>query len=295
MPESFDPGKYEEIAVSFIREKVHTFERDGVVFGLSGGVDSACIAVLARRALPREKVLGLILLERDSSPESVWDAQKVATLFDVPTETIDVTPILENMGVYDLLPEAIYKKRRLIEKGVRIGYRLVPKTKNPFLQSLSGVKSRYLRDITAYYRVKNRLRMVLLYLYAERLNYLVLGSSNRSEELIGFFVKYGDGAADVMPIAPLYKNEVIKLATYLRIPKRIIEKPPTPDLLPGITDELAIKLDYEKLDKILIAIDKGLKEQEMKKEGIKSSDLKYVRELMKRSEHMRNLPERSEL
>lgn len=286
MPEEFDPAEYERLAVDFIRRKVKNFKRDGVVFGLSGGIDSACVAGLVRRALAKERILGLILPERDSSPESVRDAEEVARTFDIPIKTVDITPILERMGVYDLLPENIYKRRKIIEKGVKIGYKLIPKGRNPFLQGLLGVKSKYLRTINAYYRVKHRIRMVIIYLYAERFNYLVLGTSNRSEELIGFFVKYGDGAADVMPIAPLFKTEVRRLAKHLKIPDRIIDKPPTPDLLPGITDELAIRMDYDKLDRILIFIDKGMEGK------IKSSELQYVNELIKRSEHMRSLPRR---
>jgi len=289
MFEEFDPAEYERIAIDFIRREVDNFRRGGVIFGLSGGIDSACVAGLARKALAKERILGLILPERDSSPESVRDAEEVARTFDIPIKTIDITPILEGMGVYDLLPESIYNKRKIIEKGVKIGYKLIPKSRTPFLQGLLGVKSRYLRTINAYYRVKHRIRMVIIYLYAERLNYLVLGTSNRSEELTGFFVKYGDGAADVMPIAPLFKTEVKRMAEYLKVPKRIIDKPPTPDLLPGITDELAIGMDYERLDRILASIDKGLKE---KKE---SSEFKYVRELIKRSEHMRSLPKRPDI
>jgi NAD+ synthase len=144
----------------------------------------------------------------------------------------------------------------------------------------------------AYHRVKGRLRAILLYYYAELENLLVLGTCNKTEKAIGFFVKYGDAAADIAPLESLYKTQVRQLAAFLEIPDEIISKPPSPDLLPGITDEYAIGLSYEMLDKILWRL-----EEEMDIDKIAGTlDLErdtvdYVRELMQRSAHMRAQPE----
>ena len=134
--------------------------------------------------------------------------------------------------------------------------------------------------------------MVHLYYYAEQLNYLVVGTSNKSEDMVGFFVKYGDGASDIMPIANLYKTQFIELSKYLGVPENIIQKPPSPDMIPGITDELALKISYKTLDLILLGIAKDMKESEIAKEaGTNIKMVRYVKNLVELSEHMRNLPE----
>jgi NAD+ synthase len=146
----------------------------------------------------------------------------------------------------------------------------------------------------AYYRAKHRLRMLLLYLFGERDNRLVVGAANKSEYMVGFFVKYGiDASTDIMPIMGLYKTQVIELARHLGIPTHIINKQPSPDLIPGLVDENAIGLPYSKMDLILLAIEKGWSDEEMtqvlSKADITFNNILYVRDLMKQSEHMRTV------
>ena len=133
--------------------------------------------------------------------------------------------------------------------------------------------------------------MMLIYFYAELENKLVVGATNRSEHEIGFFVKHGcDDAADVMPLLNLYKTQVRELARYLNIPLGIIEKLPSPDIIPGITDEQAIGIPYEKLDSILLALEKGWENFEIAKVlEVEEKRVVYVKNLVKRSEHMRKL------
>ena len=139
--------------------------------------------------------------------------------------------------------------------------------------------------------MKHRLRMVLLYSYAERENLLVVGTANKTEALTGFFVKYGDGAADIMPLLPLYKTQVRQLARFIHVPERIIDKAPTPDLIPGITDEFAIGISYEKLDIILSGLDTNMAVEDIAaKADVKQKTIEYVKELVAKSEHMRILP-----
>ncbi|MBC7325099.1 MAG: NAD(+) synthase, partial [Moorella sp. (in: Bacteria)] len=128
----------------------------------------------------------------------------------------------------------------------------------PFLLTMEGGQAEIIRQAIAFYRIKHRLRMVVLYRYAEENGLLVAGCLNRTEYLTGFFVRYGDSAADLAPILPLYKTQVRRLAEYLGVPKTIIEKPPTPDLIPGITDEIALGVSYATLDLILAGLEEGL-------------------------------------
>jgi NAD+ synthase len=133
--------------------------------------------------------------------------------------------------------------------------------------------------------------MVLLYLYGEVGNKLVAGAANKSEYQIGYFVKHGcDDATDIMPLLNLYKTQVRELARYLGIPSRIIEKPPSPDILPGIVDEEAIGISYEKLDLILLALDKGWEIVEIAQAlEIEEKEVRDVKNLIQKSEHMRKL------
>jgi NAD+ synthase len=159
------------------------------------------------------------------------------------------------------------------------------------LLGLRGKFSSYLRKSNAYYRIKHRLRMALLYYHAELENKLVVGAANKTELSIGFFVKHGiDDAADIMPLLNLYKTQVRMLAEQINIPSNILNKSPSPDIIPGIVDEQAIGLRYEKLDLILECLEKGLSvEKIMKKIEIDRKTISKVKLLVERSEHMRKL------
>jgi NAD+ synthase len=276
---------------AFIKEQVKVFNKSGIILGLSGGIDSACVAALSVRAIGKEKILGLIMPERDSAKETIHDAELVAARFGIETKLIDITPILEKFDIYSHVLRDKFTPGILSEKLVQIGYKLFPATRSPFVSGLRGSKYEWLRRIEAYYRIKCRIRMVNLYYYGEQKNYLVVGTSNKTEDLVGFFVKYGDGAADIMPIAHLFKTQVRSLSRYLEVPEPIIEKKPSPDLLPGITDELALKISYDDLDIILSGLEKSKEDKEIASElGINVSKIKYVKMLVNLSESMRILP-----
>ena len=159
----------------------------------------------------------------------------------------------------------------------------------PFLTLLKGAGNhpfkKYLYKGTANYRFKHRLRLTFLYQAAEETNRLAVGAANKTEYLTGFFVKFGiDHNSDIMPLLDLYKTQVNKLAHYLEVPDKIINKAPTPDMIPGITDELAFEMPYEDLDKILYALENNitLHEKLKEKEG-------YVKSLIENSAHMRKI------
>ena len=291
-----DPEEITIGVVNFIKDRINFFKRSGAIFGISGGIDSACIAGLLSRAINKDRILGLIMPERDSDEKTVKDAKFVANKFGIKTKFIDITKTLESFGIYKTLPGRFYSdKRESLGRIIKKAYRLIPNKKNPFLGGLLGGKYQWIREVHSYYRIKHRVRMVNLYYYGERMNYLIIGTSNRTEDLIGFFVKYGDSAADIMPIAGFYKTQVKRLSRYLGVPKSIVEKIPTPDLLPGITDEVAMGISYEVLDLILLGIDNGMDETRIAEEsGSNIKTVTYVKKLISLSQHMRRLPDRFE-
>ena len=170
----------------------------------------------------------------------------------------DITPYLNRLEVYKLAPlSRIPFTQKLRGHLLKKAYRYYERKtgENPFSVAMTGLKGK-----------KFSIRMVLLYLYGEVENRLVVGAANKSEYQIGYFVKHGcDHATDIMPLLGLYKTQVRELARYLEIPSRIIEKPPSLDILPGITDEEAIGISYEKLDLVLLALERGLNPPEIAK------------------------------
>jgi len=292
----------EKVALSlenFIREYTEKLEREGAILGLSGGIDSAVIAALCVRALDPKKTFALIMPEKDSKKEHIQDALYFSRKLNIETKLIDMTPYLEELGVYKLFPLdkllSLGKlKGTLIKKAYRFYERKTRKVS--FLESLAGFKgkeySSYLARGNAYYRVKHRMRMLLLYLYGEIENRLVVGAANKSEYKIGYFVKHGcDDATDIMPLLNLYKTQVRELAQYLNIPARIITKPPSADIMPGLTaDEEVIGIAYEKMDLILLALEKGWKLSDiMKALEMEEDKVIHIKNLMQKSEHMRKI------
>jgi NAD+ synthase len=198
----------------WIRERVLEANCRGAVFGLSGGVDSAVVAVLCRRAFP-DNVLG-VLMPCHSDPADAADASTLADNFAIPT----VAVVLD--GVYDALLKA-----------------LPPRECEPDTQRRAEAN------------IKPRLRMTTLYYFANRLHYLVAGTSNKSELSVGYFSKHGDAGVDMLPLGNLPKSRVRELAKHFQIPARIIDKPPSAGLWEGQTDEAEMGISYAELDRYL--------------------------------------------
>ena len=294
--------KPEKLSLSledFIKEHTEKLEREGAILGLSGGIDSAVIAALCVRALGPKKTFALIMPEKDSKKEHTEDALNFARELDIEAKLIDITPYLEELEIYKLFPlDKLLSWGRLKGALVKKAYHFYERKteKRPFSESLLGFKDKefnsYLAKGNAYYRVKHRLRMILLYLYGELENRLVVGAANKSEYKIGYFVKYGcDDATDIMPLLNLYKTQVREPARYLNVPARIIEKSPSPDVMPGLTDdEEVISISYEKLDLILLTLEKGWKLSDIAKAlEIEEEKVIYVKNLIQKSEHMRKI------
>ena len=294
-----NPEKVTLSLENFIREYTDKLEREGVILGLSGGIDSAVIAALCVRAFGPKKTFALIMPEKDSKKEHTEDALSFARELGIEAKLLDITPYLEELGIYKLFPlDKILSLGKLKGALVRKAYRFYERKtgKLPFLESLSGFRNKefnsYLAKGNAYYRAKHRLRMMLLYLYAELENRLVVGTANKSEYKIGYFVKHGcDDATDIMPLLNLYKTQVRELAQDLNIPTRIIKKPPSPDIMPGIIDdEEVIRISYEKLDLIVLALEKSWKLSDIVKTlEVEEDEVMYIKKLIHKSEHMRKI------
>lgn len=282
----------------FIRRKVDEYYRDGVILGMSGGIDSAVVASLATRALGPEKVRVMLLPERDSSPDSKTDAVLECKRLGLKYKEVDLTPMLSDVGIYGSMPLRFLGVRRLKAVVVQQQHRVQAEElgEMPFRAGLLGTrdlgdKKKLIDAGNAYARAKHRMRMLTLYYYADLDNLLVLGTTNKSESEVGFVVKWGDNIADVEPIQGLYKMHVWQLAEYLGVSERVIEKAPSPDLIPGIVDGLALGIDYDTLDKILWGLEQGWsKERVMAAMSVTADQVDNVQEMSRRSAHMRTMP-----
>lgn len=234
----FNPASFVEEAVSWIRDEIEKAGAKGGVLGVSGGVDSAVVALLLKKAMG-DNMLGLIM-PCNSLSSDLNDALEFVKLFKIPYKFIDLSPIYE--GFLKVLGEND-------KKG----------------------------DL-ALANIKPRLRMITLYYFANRLNYLVIGTGNKSELEVGYFTKYGDGGVDILPIGSLVKSEVREVARYLGVPEKIISKPPSAGLWEGQTDEGEMGLTYEALDRYLL-------------EGKGELDIiKKIEEMRRKSDHKRMPP-----
>jgi NAD+ synthase len=278
---------------TFVQQQTSRLRRDGVVIGMSGGVDSSVTAALAVRALGRDRVLGLVMPERDSDPRAKRDALKYMGQLGMDCRVVPITRLVRALGAYKFFPvpaSSPYKLKAQLCQEIHESVKDKLKAP-PFSKILLGIEDANTRQFVAYYRTKNRIRMANLYFFAEQNNYLVAGTSNRSELLTGYFTQYGDSAADIMPLVPLYKTQVFQLAKYLNIPRAIIDKAPSSDLIPGISDEFSLNLLYRDLDLILYCIERGQSEKEIMQDlGVRRTDIRYVLKLMSDSDHMRRLP-----
>lgn len=240
--------------VSFIKSSIETNGYRGGVIGISGGIDSAVVAALAVEAVGKERVLGILLPERDSSPDTRKDSLVVCDYLGIERIESPITKALKALGVYRLEPSPRLVPRSIQERYVRNRIESIG-SDDAFLKDLRNEGDKFFLRGLAFYRSKHRVRMVRLYLEAEQRNYAVIGTTNRTEAATGFYVKWGDDSSDIEPIAHLYKMQVYELAKEIGIPERIRDKAPSPDLLPGVTDEQMLAMSYLDLDAILIRMD----------------------------------------
>jgi len=275
----------------FIAEQAGALGCSGGVLGLSGGIDSAVVTTLAARALGPENVLALIMPDRASDRQNERDAVALAKSLGITWEVRSITSILRRVGTYALYsPLVAITPRWVVERVVQNGERQFRKKTGqlPFLASLSRRTVPELAVGRAYCNSKHRVRAVLICFYAERLNALVLGCSNYTEHATGYYVQYGDDTGDIAPIQHLYKTQVFRLAEHLGVPRGILDKPPSPDLMPGVTDETALGLPYSRLDVVLAGLKAGRDEDQIASvTGVDAAAVVNVRLMCERSEPKR--------
>jgi NAD+ synthase len=247
------------------KDVTHDLKRFGGAIGISGGIDSSVCMALAARALGPENVLGIMMPEHDSSPESENLARELAAEFGVKAIKEDLTPALAGLKCYERRDEAVKRvfpeydpKTYKMKIGVRqsgLYNNLPPLFSLTIIDKTGNQKDKILQakeylQIVAASNFKQRTRMAMVYYHAESLHYAVIGTPNKHEQEQGFFVKYGDGGADVMPIGNLYKTQVYQLAEYLGVPKAIIERTPTTDTYSAeqTQEEFFYQLPFQLMD-----------------------------------------------
>jgi len=220
------------------------------VVGLSGGVDSAVAAGIAAEALGRENVLGVMMPYRTSNPKSLLDAELVARELGIPTETVDITPMVD-----------------------------------PLLRSSKA------NDRVRAGNIMARERMIVLYDRSSRDNALVIGTSNKTEILLGYGTLFGDTASALNPLGDLYKTQVWQLAGALGVPASIIDKPPSADLWEGQTDEGELGFSYNRVDHLLyFMVDERRRDAELRSLGFEDALVRRVRNMIVKNQFKRRMP-----
>ena len=238
----------------FIKEYVENAGADGIVLGMSGGIDSGTVAAISSLAIGGSRVTGLMLPEKETyNSKDIDDARVVAEKFGLETQVCEITPALE--GFYETIP--IFDQADKLSKG----------------------------------NIKARTRMIYLYYYANKLNKIVCGSSDKSETMMGYFTKWGDVAADISPLMDLYKTQVRKLAEHMGIPAELAAKPSTPALWPNQLAETELGIKYETLDLILFGLERFMTTEEIaQKLSVEKPLVEKVKSRWLAVEHKRRLP-----
>ena len=256
----------------------NTIKRRGIVLGLSGGIDSSVTCALTVKAFGSKKVFGLHMPERHSSDETLSLSTSVSDHFGIESEHENISGILDAVGFYRRYDAAVqsvipeygdgWKSKivlpNVIESKELSLFSVVAQSPEGEIQKVRLTLKAYL-EILAATNFKQRTRKMLEYYHADRLNYAVAGTPNRLEYDQGFFVKLGDGAADVKPIAHLYKTQVYQLAEYLGVPEEIRKRPPTTDTysLPQGQDEFYFSLPHDRMDLCLYGKNNGYMVEEV--------------------------------
>jgi len=238
----------------FIKEYVENAGADGIVLGLSGGIDSGTVAALSSLSIGGARVIGLMLPEKETcNSKDIDDAKFVAKKFGLKTQICDITPVLESF--YKAIP--VFDQADRLCKG----------------------------------NIKARTRMIYLYYYANKLNKIVCGSSDKSETMMGYFTKWGDAAADIAPLMDLYKTQVRKLAKHIGIPPELAKKPATPALWPNQLAEKELGIKYETLDLVLYGLERFMTTEEIAQQlSVEKALVEKVKDRWLSVEHKRRLP-----
>jgi NAD+ synthase len=307
-----DPVKETERVASFVTKEVkEVYRRSGIVLGLSGGIDSAVMAALAVEALGRERVIGLVLPEKESNPVSSSFAVKHAEKLGIECRVIDITQTVDSIGGYarrddyikTLIPEYepgfkynISLPPDLLERDAYNFYMLQVQMPDG-LMAKKRLSLEAFRVITAFANTKIRSRMIHQYYEADRRGCIVAGTTNRTEMILGDFCKYGDGGNDIEALAELYKNQIYQLGSHLGVIPEIMERIPSPDTfsLPVSDQEFFFRIPFEKLDHLLYAWEHSVPVEEtarvlgVSEEAVKRAFRDFIAK-NKATAHLREIP-----
>ncbi|NLB75275.1 MAG: NAD+ synthase [Crenarchaeota archaeon] len=249
-----DFAKVQSRICRFIKEYIENTEAKGIILGLSGGIDSALTAALSSLAIGGENVLALILPEKETcTQQDLMDAKTIADMFHLQTQTVDMSEVLDVF--YKSIP--IFDHANRLCKG----------------------------------NIKARTRMIYLYYYANIQNRIVVGTSDKSETSVGYSTKWGDAAADILPISDLYKTQIRRLAMHVGIPKELALKPSSPSLWPNQMAESELGIKYETLDLILYGLEQFMKPEEIAKQlDIQQAIVNRIQTRILTTEHKRRMP-----
>jgi len=239
------------IITDFLKTYVKQSGAKGIVLGLSGGIDSAVTALLCTRAIGSKKVMCLFLPDTTTPTNDRNHYQQFIKEFNIQSEELNISTIVQH-----------------------------------FSKTLNNTS-----NVIDQANLKARIRMTMLYHYTNCTNTLVCGTSNKSELLVGYFTKYGDGGVDIFPLGDLYKTQIYQVAHFLHLPKEMITKAPQAGLWHGQTDENELGMTYETLDKILYGLEVKLPLQEIQKSvTVGINDIKRIQNMRKTSQHKRRSP-----
>lgn len=289
----------ENINTRLRNDVVKTLKKRGAVVGISGGIDSSVVLALCAKTFGPERVLGVMMPESDSNPDSLMMAKKLADQYGVSYVVENMTAALAGFGCYTRRDEAIkrvfpefdatYKAKivlptNVMEKGTLNVFQLTIIAADGTQKSERIPVKEYLQVVAAS-NFKQRSRMSMLYYHADRLNYAVIGTGNKNEHDQGFFVKYGDGGADIKPIAHLFKTQVFQIAKELNIPQEIQNRVPTTDTYSAeqTQEEFFYRLPFEVMDTIWYGMEQNVSAKEVAEAlGLKEDQVANVMADIKR-------------
>lgn len=297
--------------LDFIRISKDRLGREGAIVGLSGGIDSALTVSLSVSALGKENVIGVILPEKESDPISRELALEHGRRLGIEMVEVDITGILESIGTYSMRDKAVRSVMGDIPAGSKWNitlpgnlresrsmniYRLNLRTPDgKMVNKRLGLQA--MKDIMSSTNTKQRARMLVLYLQAEMRGHMVVGTTNRSEYLMGYYLKYGDGGVDIEPISHLFKTEVYKLAERFDIPQGIVDRVPSPDTFsePVSDNDFFFRVDYDVLDRFLAGWERDMDAVKLAETNGMSRELssRILEEIQRRydvSIHLREQP-----
>jgi NAD+ synthase len=296
---------------NFIKENIVGFKKKGAVLGVSGGIDSAVALTLCVQELGKENVFGLLLPEKESAPSSKTLGADICESLDVPYEEVPITPILESLNIYErkdrilkrVCPEydpEIHKTSLVLPDFLNQGLLNVPYIrliKDGETVAKYRLKASDYLELIGLQGVKQRSRMLIQYMYAETLNYVVCGTTNKTELLLGQYVKYGDGGVDLEPLADCYKTQIYALGKFLNVNEEIMKRPPSADTWSHYTtdEEFYWRMPMHIIDQILYSREHNLPSKVIEKntgltrEKIEQA-LRHINKVTDTTEYIRAAP-----